>query len=233
MSVFQLSKRLEMASSYVLTGARLADIGSDHAYLPCHLAKQGRVEFAIAGEVAIGPFSAAVKQIKTFQVEERVVARLGDGLAVIEKEDQIDTVTICGMGGDLITRILDTGQAESKLETIQRLILQANNAEPNLRLWLMKNGYQIINEEIFEENEKIYELIVASPSETEVTYDDADLIFGNHLRQEKNDIFMKKWRKELKTYYFILDSLKHSQQNITEKKKDVERMIAIIEEEIL
>lgn len=233
MSVFQLSKRLEMASSYVLTGARLADIGSDHAYLPCHLAKQGRVEFAIAGEVAIGPFSAAVKQIKTFQVEERVVARLGDGLAVIEKEDQIDTVTICGMGGDLITRILDTGQAASKLETIQRLILQANNAEPNLRLWLMKNGYQIINEEIFEENEKIYELIVASPSETEVTYDDADLIFGNHLRQEKNDIFMKKWRKELKTYYFILDSLKHSQQNITEKKKDVERMIAIIEEEIL
>ena len=222
-----------MASSYVLTGARLADIGSDHAYLRCHLAKQGRVEFAIAGEVAIGPFSAAVKQIKTFQVEERVVARLGDGLAVIEKEDQIDTVTICGMGGDLITRILDTGQAASKLETIQRLILQANNAEPNLRLWLMKNGYQIINEEIFEENEKIYELIVASPSETEVTYDDADLIFGNHLRQEKNDIFMKKWRKELKTYYFILDSLKHSQQNITEKKKDVERMIAIIEEEIL
>ena len=222
-----------MASSYVLTGARLADIGSDHAYLPCHLAKQGRVEFAIAGEVAIGPFSAAVKQIKTFQVEERVVARLGDGLAVIEKEDQLDTVTICGMGGDLITRILDTGQAASKLETIQRLILQANNAEPNLRLWLMKNGYQIINEEIFEENEKIYELIVASPSETEVTYDDADLIFGNHLRQEKNDIFMKKWRKELKTYYFILDSLKHSQQNITEKKKDVERMIAIIEEEIL
>lgn len=232
MNDFQLSKRLDMAASYVLPGARMADIGSDHAYLPCKLAKKGTVAFAIAGEVALGPYSAAEKQIKTFQVEEHVVPRLGDGLAVIEKEDAIDTITICGMGGDLITRILATGQTNSKLENIQRLILQPNNAEANLRQWLVDNGYDIINEEIFEENEKVYELLVAGPGQTHA-YTARDFIFGRHLRQEKNETFMKKWRKELKTHYYILESLKNSQKNVSEKKKDVERMISLIEEEIL
>ena len=99
MDARQLSKRLEEVASFVPDGARLADIGSDHAYLPAYLALNGKIAFAVAGEVVKGPFENAQHEIKKEGLEAKVKARLANGLAAIEANDQIDTVTICGMGG--------------------------------------------------------------------------------------------------------------------------------------
>lgn len=232
MNETQLSKRLELAASFVQPGARLADIGSDHAYLPCYLAQKGIVHFAIAGEVVIGPFTSAKKQIQSSNLTDKVEARLGDGLAVIETSDQIDTITICGMGGDLIARILDAGKEELKLEGVTRLILQPNNAEAKLRRWLIENEYAIIEEKIIEENDKIYEILVAEPSSVTETYSKEDYLFGKRLRQEKNEIFKKKWQGELEKLAYILQSLDQSQRDVSSKKKEVEHMRETIEEEI-
>lgn len=230
----QLSKRLETAASYIQPGARLADIGSDHAYLPCFLAQKGLIDFAIAGEVVIGPFTSAKKQIQTSNVENIVEARLGDGLSVIEVQDHIDTITICGMGGDLIARILDAGKEENKLEGVRWLILQPNNAEPKLRRWLIDNQYDIVTENILEENGKIYEIIVAKIASTEQlnSYSEDDYFFGKYLRKDKNPIFRLKWESELSKYQYILDSLKQSQRDVTRKEEEVQRIIIKIKEEI-
>ncbi|MDE1549061.1 tRNA (adenine(22)-N(1))-methyltransferase [Jeotgalibaca caeni] len=232
MNETQLSKRLELAASFVQPGARLADIGSDHAYLPCYLAQKEIVHFAIAGEVVIGPFTSAKKQIQSSNLTDKVEARLGDGLAVIGTSDQIDTITICGMGGDLIARILDAGKEELKLEGVTRLILQPNNAEAKLRRWLIENEYAIIEEKIIEENDKIYEIVVAEPSSVTETYSKEDYLFGKRLRQEKNEIFKKKWQSELEKIAYILQSLDQSQRDVSSKKKEVEHMRETIEEEI-
>lgn len=230
---FQLSQRLETAASFVNKGARLADIGSDHAYLPCYLAQKGWITSAIAGEVVLGPFTAAKKQIEESNVGEVVEARLGDGLSVVDPEDQIDTITVCGMGGDLIARILDAGKEEGRLNGIQRLILQPNNSEPKLRMWLLTNGYKIILEKIIEENKKIYEIIVAELSDDKETYKEDDFLFGKFLRKEQSFIFKKKWQREIEKYQYILDSLAQSSRDVSDKKIETEKRMQQIKEEIL
>lgn len=228
----QLSKRLETAASYVQLGARLADIGSDHAYLPCHLAQKEQIEFAIAGEVVIGPFTSAKKQIEASGLTGKVEARLGDGLAVINRNDHINTITICGMGGDLIARILDAGKDEDQLEGVQRLILQPNNAEWKLRKWLIANEYKIITEEIIEENEKIYEIIVAEPTNEEISYTEDDYLFGKFLRQQKGETFKAKWQNEIEKNQYILRQLQDSQRDVSQKRIAVENLIKKMKEEI-
>lgn len=98
MDARHLSKRLATAAEFVPVGARLADIGSDHAYLPAFLALRGRIEYAVAGEVVRGPYQNACREITREGLQEIIVPRLADGLAAINADDRIDTVTICGMG---------------------------------------------------------------------------------------------------------------------------------------
>src|SRR5690606_28479720 len=107
MNAQKLSKRLETVASFVPTGAIVADIGSDHAYLPCYLVHQNIVNKAVAGEVVKGPYESALRQVKLEGLEDKVIVRLADGLQAIEDNDQVDTITIAGMGGPLIVSILE------------------------------------------------------------------------------------------------------------------------------
>ena len=91
---------------------------------------------------------------------DKIIVRLANGLDAIEPEDQIDVISICGMGGTLIRDILEAGRKKS-FNRKERLVLQPNIGEPTLRRWLMANDYSIIDETIVEENRKLYEIIVA------------------------------------------------------------------------
>ncbi|WP_313469202.1 tRNA (adenine(22)-N(1))-methyltransferase TrmK [Carnobacterium sp.] len=232
MNTKQLSLRLERAASYVLPDSRLADIGSDHAYLPCALAAEGTIESAIAGEVIKGPFEIAVKQVKRLGLQDKISVRLGDGLEVIDPaSDQLSAITICGMGGTLIAAILDEGYQAGKLTGKERLILQPNKDEYQLRTWLIKHQYQIVAEELIEENKKLYEIIIAEKSvDQQVTASEADLIFGVHLKQERSPLFVKKWQNELKKDKQIAADLAKSATDQTEKIKVFKSKIEKIEE---
>ncbi|MCH5461342.1 tRNA (adenine-N(1))-methyltransferase [Lactobacillus sp. LC28-10] len=189
-----LSNRLQTVADFVQPGARLADIGSDHAYLPVHLAKQGTIRAAIAGEVVKGPYHNALTEIENEQLTAVITARLADGLAAIQPEDKIDTVTIAGMGGTLITKILEDGKAH--LTHKERLILQPNVGEDNVRRWLQDNRYQIVAERILAEDGHIYEIIVADPVDKPVAYTAVELKFGPFLLKEKSPVLQQKWRRE-------------------------------------
>ncbi|MHC8522589.1 tRNA (adenine(22)-N(1))-methyltransferase [Rossellomorea sp. H39__3] len=153
----KLSKRLETVVSYIPKNSTIADIGSDHAYLPCYAVQAGIAASAIAGEVVKGPFESALKQVKLNALENQVDVRLGDGLDVL-RPGEVDCITIAGMGGTLIASILEKGK--DKVENA-RLILQPNVSAVSIRVWLMDNGWSLTNEEILEEDGKIYEVLVA------------------------------------------------------------------------
>jgi len=121
-----LSMRLERVAAQVPAGSRLADIGSDHGYLPVALLRRGVIAAAVAGEVALTPFHAARRTVRENALDLQITVRLADGLAAIEPEDEITAISICGMGGETIRDILDAGKA--RLSGQERLILQPNAA---------------------------------------------------------------------------------------------------------
>lgn len=195
MDAKQLSKRLATVGAFVQPGARVADIGSDHAYLPANLALNHQISYGVAGEVVRGPFENARHEIQKLGLTDRLVARLADGLAAIEPADRIDTVTIAGMGGPLIRHILEQGPTQ--LAGVQRLVLEPNVGEATVREWLAANQFQIVAERILAEDGHTYEILCADRVDHQVTYTKAEQMFGPFLLAEKSPVFIAKWQREL------------------------------------
>lgn len=187
-----ISKRLELVASFVPQGSILLDVGSDHAYLPIELVERGQIEAAIAGEVVEGPYQSAVKNVEAHGLKEKIQVRLANGLAAFEEADQVSIITIAGMGGRLIATILEEGL--EKLANVERLILQPNNREDDLRIWLQEHGFQIVAESILEEAGKFYEILVVEAGQMKLSA--SDLRFGPFLSKEISPVFVQKWQKE-------------------------------------
>ncbi|MBV4480680.1 tRNA (adenine(22)-N(1))-methyltransferase [Pseudomonas khavaziana] len=215
MNQHTLSMRLERVAAHVPTGARLADIGSDHAYLPVALMRRGAIAAAVAGEVAATPFHAANRTVEDNGLARHITVRLADGLAAIEPADAITAISLCGMGGETIRDILDSGKAH--LNGRERLILQPNGGEQPLRQWLMDNGYQILHEELLRENRFYYEIIVAERTEA-MTYTAEQLYFGPLQMQARSEDFLAKWQRILREKRKTLTSLEQARQAVPEQK---------------
>ena len=228
MNAQQLSKRLAKVGEFVPSQARLADIGSDHAYLPVRLMLAKKISYAVCGEVVKGPYESALHQVTLQGLADNITVRLADGLFAIEPNDKIDTITICGMGGTLIKQILLEGKERITGEEL--LILQPNVGEATLRKYLVANGYTIIAEEILEENKKIYEIIVAKKLVQPMSLNEAQYLFGPLLMQEKSPVFIKKWQRELMQRQRVLQQLQNSAQNHDEKIAELQVEMKLIEE---
>ncbi len=222
-----MSERLKRVASFVEKNTILADIGSDHAYLPCYLVHNKVITKAIAGEVVKGPFESAQKQVKSEKLEHHIEVRFGNGLAVIQEEDLVETVTIAGMGGPLIASILKAG--EDKLGTVETLILQPNIHAKVIREWAQANDWNIVNEVILEENDKIYEIIVLKRGK--MVLSDKELLLGPLLIKEKSSIFQKKWSTELKEWERIKEQLQQiSSKEVVEKLEELNQKISFVKE---
>ncbi|HWK24427.1 MAG TPA: tRNA (adenine(22)-N(1))-methyltransferase TrmK [Ureibacillus sp.] len=230
MNAQKLSKRLEAVASFVPTGAVVADIGSDHAYLPCYLVHNGVVKKAIAGEVVKGPFESAIRQVKLEGLEKNITVRLADGLKAIEEQDKVDTITIAGMGGPLIVSILE--KVPEALNTVTRLILQPNIHAKVIREWAIRNHWAILDEVILKEDEKIYEILVLQRGEMQLS--EQEILLGNHLLSKKSDIFIEKWSKEIENWKRILTSIEQAEDTneIVKKREEVTHLIKLVEEAI-
>ncbi|KRL99461.1 tRNA (adenine(22)-N(1))-methyltransferase [Liquorilactobacillus satsumensis] len=227
MDARHLSERLLKVAAYVPQAARLADIGSDHAYLPAYLALNKRISYAVAGEIVKGPYLNTLHEIENEGLTKLVQVRHADGLAAIEDHDQIDTITICGMGGPLIKKILEDGK--DKLQAHPKLILQPNVGAPQLRRWLGANGYQLIAEEILEEDQHIYEILVAQYQPEQVLLDELDYEFGPFLRREQSAPFLKKWQAEAFKIKRVLQQLKKAKEFPVEQQQRMQQKIKQIE----
>lgn len=228
MKIIRLSERLKKVASFVEQGAIVADIGSDHAYLPTYLVQTKVIEQAIAGEVAQGPFDSAQRNVKKEGVESNITVRLANGLFAIENEDHVDTVTIAGMGGALIATILEEGK--ERLTGVQRIITQPNINADAIRHWALANGWFIEDEAILEEDEKTYEIVVLARGAKK--YSELELLVGPFLLKRKEAVFIRKWTEELEHLQSILLSLEKAERTkqVTAKIEQLTRQIQFIEE---
>lgn len=233
----QLSARLETVAYYVPGGAALADIGSDHAYLPVFLADRKQIRFGVAGEINDGPLKSAEENIRKAGYSSIIRAKKGSGLEVIADEPEIDTVVIAGMGGPLIRSILDEGK--QSLADVKRLILQPNIAADRIRTWLMKEDWDLIDEAILEEDGHIYEILIAEKGTgTSAYHTDQDirmkeLWLGPHLIRKPNSAFQKKWEWEYKELNRIKEQLlnANNQDQVKERLNEVNQKLLWLKEE--
>ncbi|WP_341778345.1 tRNA (adenine(22)-N(1))-methyltransferase [Levilactobacillus sp. HBUAS70063] len=228
MDADHLSIRLATVAEYVPAGSRLADIGTDHAYLPVNLAKRGKIVGGVAGEVVKGPFENAQHEIEREGLSDRITARLANGLQAIKASDHIDTVVVAGMGGTLIAQILT--RDFNRLAGVKRLVLQPNVGEQNVRQFLMTHGFQLVTEKIVTEDGHDYEILVADKAAQPEQYTAEQLRFGPYLLAEHNDIFIAKWRRELARTQQVLAQVRSAKVVPTEKVTALETEIKEIEE---
>ncbi|MDF0727198.1 tRNA (adenine(22)-N(1))-methyltransferase TrmK [Cytobacillus sp. S13-E01] len=231
MNELKLSRRLETVASYIPKGAILADIGSDHAYLPCYSFFNGLITKGIAGEITDGPLQSAMEQVAKSELRTKIDVRKGNGLEVISP-NEVTCITIAGMGGSLIRTILDEGI--DKLVGVKRLILQPNIGAHRVREWLIDYDWELINETILEEDGKIYEVLVAEKGNPKKPYHDHDLeaglLVGPFLMKERNEVFVKKWTNEKEHWYKILAKLEKADVSVENKlrKEELLRNIEIV-----
>lgn len=220
-----LNKRLKTVAQYIKQD-RLADIGSDHAYLPLYALENKLIHYAIAGEVVAGPFDAAVQNVNKYNASSSIDVRLGNGLEVIEP-GEVDVITVCGMGGPLIAEIITSGK--DKLVNHPRLILQSNIHTEAVRRALVSLGYEIIAEEIIKEKKHTYEIVVAEYATEKVDYTIKELKFGPILLQENNDIFLEKWDREYQHLIKVLSAIEHDAAH-AEKHDQLKEEISLLKE---
>ena len=230
MNAQKLSKRLETVASFVPTGAVVADIGSDHAYLPCYLVHKGIAAHAVAGEVVQGPYDSAVRQVRTEGLTGKITVRLADGLAAVEEADQVTAITIAGMGGPLIVSILE--KHPQALKQVTRLILQPNIHAKAIREWALAHGWALQDEVILQEDGKVYEVLVLQRGSMDLNA--AQILMGPKLMNTKSAVFVEKWSREVANWQRVQQAISNAEQTEENKAKHEEltQLIALVQEVI-
>lgn len=173
---FTLDGRLASAAKFVRQGARFADIGTDHAYLPIFLIRSGRIDFAFASDINKGPLRSAIDNARDAGVYSKMEFALADGLdALMDKG--ITDIAICGMGGELIAEIVE--RADFIRDESVRLILQPMSKFAHLRRVLARLGYEIEVEEYSSSQGKYYITLLARYTGEKREIDDFEAEFGN------------------------------------------------------
>lgn len=155
--LFQLDPRLRLCAEFVRDGAKMADVGTDHAYLPVWMEKQGRIRSVVAADVRSGPLEKARENLERYRTE-RITVRHSDGLREICPEEA-DDIVIAGMGGELIARILS--EASWIRQPEKHLILQPMTCARELREFLLQNSFAIVREEAVETRGHVYSVMLA------------------------------------------------------------------------
>ena len=203
----KLTDRLLKIADLVTKGKKIADIGTDHGYIPVYLLNKGHVDFAILADVNKGPLENARSEVRHNNLTDKVDLRLGSGIEVLN-ENEVDEVIIAGMGGILISELLEA--KKSVAHNLDKLILQPMQAQDELRKYLLNNGY---------EDFRIYEIIVAKyTSKNTVVDDEIYYEVGKKLIENKDPLLNEFIDKKIFMYNSILKKLEGKTGEEIEKK---------------
>ena len=170
-----ISDRLLLCGELVRRGAVLADVGTDHAYLPIHLLSCGTISRCIVSDINEGPLMRARRNLEDSGYSDRAVVVLTDGAAALRDMGATD-YAVCGMGGELIARIIS--EAPQLSDEKINLILQPMSRPEALRAYLFDNGFSILNERYVTDTGRHYVCILASYRGIKTEYTSADIHFG-------------------------------------------------------
>ena len=231
----QLSKRLQAVANLVTPGKRLADIGTDHGYVPIWLYEQGRIPSALAMDLREGPLQRAKEHIRMHGLDEKIKTRLSDGLEKL-LPGEADSIVIAGMGGMLVVKILTQGQAV--LDSVQELILQPQSDLDAVREYLHRTGFVIVQEEMVFEEGKYYPMMKAVHGNNT---DDHKIwfLYGRLLLENRHPVLKSYLQKEYDSCCKLLEKLRQTAtevasrrcEELLEKKHLIEEALAFYRED--
>ena len=214
----KLSNRLLAVASFVTDGNVLADVGTDHGYIPIYLLQEKRIPRAIAMDINAGPLQRAKEHIGLYGLDNYIETRLSDGVAALTP-GEVDTVLVAGMGGGLVMHILEEGKEVCR--QAKELILQPQSELERVRAYLWSNGYVILGEDMVLEDEKFYPMMRVVYQNVVDTENAGNLLFcryGRQLLEQKHAVLKEYLMREEKLYTGILGNL--SQSASSEKTRE-------------
>ena len=214
--MIRISDRLRTVAHMCDKGAVVADIGTDHGYLPIYLVQEGIAPSAIAMDLRKGPLEKAKKHICDNCLEDRIQTRLSDGLEKLSK-NEADIITICGMGGRLIADIVTKGKDVITQNTI--LVVSPQSEVGEFRHFLVSQGFEIEDEQMLKEDGKYYFIIKCRKSEESVCseFSETQYQYGWKLLDSKDKTLYEYLIKEKETNEGISNSIKKDESNPTVK----------------
>ncbi|EGD46123.1 protein of unknown function DUF633 [Ruminiclostridium papyrosolvens DSM 2782] len=223
--ILNLKGRLKLIADKVPKCNVLADIGTDHAYIPIYLVQNGVCQKAIASDVKIGPVKMASNNISLYKLSEKIETRLGNGLDTIEI-NEADSIIIAGMGGTLLTELLEANKP--KTVNADTLVLQPMNDLHVVRKWLYDNAFEIYDEEMVAEGPKIYFVLSAKFSGNEKQYSDFELYVGQRLIEKKDPLLGAYCRMKVQQIDKVLEQLEEMKENDALKSQYLRQKIDYI-----
>ncbi len=222
-----LTQRLQLIADLVPKCNTLADVGTDHGYIPIYCTLNGVCNNAIAMDVNQGPLERAKAHIEKYNLSDKVLTRLSNGLEKLA-EGEADVIVIAGMGGPLISQILENGKNAVTDDTT--LIIQPMIAPKELREYLYGSNFKITDEYVCREGNKFYNIFKVkkgnfSPSQ-------GDLYVGRNIKQNCPRIFDEYIKYKIKVGQKILDGLKKSSSDKCAEIELVENELKIYREEL-
>ncbi len=229
----ELSKRLQKVADLVTEGASVADIGTDHGYIPIYLIKNHKAVKALALDVNKGPLERAEEHIAEEGLSAVIDTRLSDGMEALAPYEVQEIIT-AGMGGGLVIKILT--DYPKVTASLHYGILQPQSEIHKVRRFLNDQGYRIVAEDFVEEDGKYYPMMkVDFRSDSSETYTDCQYFYGKRLLEEKHPILLKYLYREKKIKEDILCKLdqkmqENPQERIADRILDIQEELKIIEE---
>ena len=201
--MIKISKRLETIASLVPINSSVIDVGCDHGLLDIYLYQKNICKKIIASDININALNNAKENIKKYKLSKYIETRLGSGLDALFSNDKIDTIIISGMGAHTIIDILKNNS--NKLTEIKTIIIQSNTKLELLRKNITKLDYYISDEELLEDNQKIYTIIKFQKGTKK--YNKKELYFGPILLKKNTKLFQEINNKDIKKLKLILKKM--------------------------
>lgn len=210
----ELSKRLRAVATMVTPGLVLADVGTDHAYIPIFLVEQGIIPAAVALDVNEGPLLRAKENISEHGLGGRIRTRISDGVEALNPSEA-ESVVIAGMGGGLVIRILKNGM--DTIRQMRECILQPQSEIKKVRAFLLEEGFSFTDENMVEEDGKYYPVMKVLPpadqnmelyeARSRMEWNETELTYGRILLENRNPVLLRYLQKEIRIREKILESM--------------------------
>ncbi len=221
-----IGERLETIGRLTPKDCVLADIGTDHAYLPVWLLLQGRINRAVASDIADGPCRAARATVALHGMQNTIDVRQGSGLDVL-RQGEADCIVIAGMGGNTISDVL--GRHIDIARSAGKLILQPMVGAAGLRRWLAEHGWRLTEEELVDEQTHFYEIICAEPG-TDTSYSPAEYAIGPVLLRKGHRLLAKQIKRQIASCRRLLANMGRSEQaRVSAKYQEIKALLDALE----
>ena len=222
----QISNRLKKIISFIEKEDKIADIGTDHGFVPNFIVNENISNYVISSDISENSLKKSIELTKEYNNEDKIKNRVGSGLKVLEVSE-VDIAIIAGMGGLLISDIIK--ESFDVAINLKKLILQPMQAKKDLRIFLYEQGFEIIDEAIIYEDKKYFEIIVTRYTgnikkiSDEIFYDIPEIPY-----KRKDDIMRSYLENRIEYNTLLIENLKRSSDfnKVCEKLKELEIFVS-------